>query len=74
MKRYALDQLVTLYLGHAPGLTPQEAGQRALALRRELQRLDRNWTNSERRYRILVAAALSMSGGLDLEEEGEEEA
>ncbi len=50
MNFYNLERLIQAYLRQKPWLTRKEAERLARALRRLLDRLDRNWTNSENRF------------------------
>ncbi len=51
MRFYDLERFVQMYLQEFPTMSREEAEQHALELRHLQDRLDRNWTNSQSRFR-----------------------
>lgn len=49
--RYNLQELVEAILEEQPELDIEQARQKALAIRRELNRLDKSWSRSQARFR-----------------------
>jgi hypothetical protein len=69
MAHYNLERLIQGYLNDNPGMSLEEATERAIVLRREQHRMDKSWYRSQQRFHshnVLVGEGIDDPADNDL--------